>query len=236
MKKYIIREVPAEQACLRFYFDDDGFGQNGGDYKNTLFIIHQGRYGLNSREFEKVYNDATDLIDDVCAMKNGSDKFRNYKDLLYYYAIDYSPPKCGKIKKWAFALDGCYWDLPQSKIVADYLSFREGGKWTTGSARGYGQGDYVDLVYCEGHHTEKGAQAAGEVWLGAAKEFCTICIDESGNETDTCYGFIVADCEAFTDEEYKKLICEWDCLPEEETELQMIEGYSYNTTYSYRTA
>lgn len=227
MKKYIIREVPVEQTDFMHYFDFDCFGQNGGDYKNTLFIIHQDRYcgsftiyGLNSSEFEKVYKDATDLIDDVCAMKNGSNKFRNYKDLLYYYAIDYSPPKCGKIKKWAFALDGCYWDLLPSKIVADYLSFREGCKWTTGRADERCQGEHVDLIYCADRYTKKDAQAAGEVFLRAARKFCVVSLDEEGNETDTCYGFIVADCEAFTDEEYKKLICERACIPEEETELQ----------------
>lgn len=233
MKKYIIQEVPAEQADLSFYFDDDGFSEKSGDYNNTLFIVymdHRRVSGLNSKEYITLQNTLDNLIYETDEI--GKDcYYSTYKEAMEDYGISYNPKKCHEFKDWIKDADS-----NEPEDIAQLLTFRTGKKWVTGSARGYCQGDYVDLVYCEGHYTEKSAQAAGEVWLGAAKEFCTICIDENGNETDTCYGFIVADCEAFTDEDYKRLVCNWDCLPEEETELQMIDGKQSYTSYSYRIA
>lgn len=46
----------------------------------------------------------------------------------------------------------------------------------------------------------------------------------------------MADCEAWTDEQYKKIVCEWAGIEPGETELQMIDGYSVRTVYNYRTA
>lgn len=233
MKKYIIREVPAEQADLRFYFDYDGFNEKSGDYNNTLFIIykdHRRVSGLNSEEYITLQNTLENLIYETEEI--GKDcYYSSYKEAMEDYGISYNPKKCHEFKNWIKGADS-----NEIEDIAQLLTFRTGKKWVTGNASGYCQGDYVDLVYCEGHYAGKSAQAAGEVWLGAATEFCVVSLDEEGNETDTCYGFIVADCEAFTDEEYKKLICEWDCLPEEETELQMIDGEHSYTSYSYRIA
>ena len=57
-----------------------------------------------------------------------------------------------------------------------------------------------------------------------------------GEEIDSCYGYIVADCEAFRDEEYKKLVSDWAGIKPEECTLEMIDGCSTHTTYNYRTA
>ena len=45
----------------------------------------------------------------------------------------------------------------------------------------------------------------------------------------------MADCQAWKDEDCKKLVCEWEGIPEDETELQMVDGYTVSTIYSYRT-
>lgn len=65
--------------------------------------------------------------------------------------------------------------------------------------------------------------------MGCGKEFCVIDVDEGGNETDECYGYIIADCQARQDEDYKKLVCEWDGINEEETRLEMIDGSTTQT-------
>lgn len=72
--------------------------------------------------------------------------------------------------------------------------------------------------------------------MGCGKEFCVIDVDEDGNETDKCYGYIIADCQAWKDEDYKRLVCEWAGIDEEETRLEMIDGSTTQTIYSYRVA
>ena len=77
---------------------------------------------------------------------------------------------------------------------------------------------------------------SGEIWLGAGKEFYTIELDENGEETDTCGGYIIADCQAWKDEDYKRLVREWAGIPEDETRLEMIDSYRTVTKYTYRNA
>ena len=91
------------------------------------------------------------------------------------------------------------------------------------------------MVYCPEHY-KQGVKAYGEVWLGCAKEFGVIDLDENGEETDSCWGYIVADCEARDDADYKRLVCEWAGIKPEETTLEMIDGYSVQTVCKYRTA
>ena len=116
------------------------------------------------------------------------------------------------------------------------ILLKTGKKWTTTSARGYCQGDYCQILYCEEFHQQKDAQAYGEIYLGAGREFCTIDLDDDGNEADACYGYIVADCYAWKDEDYKRLVCEWAGIPEDETRLEMVDKVSYKAVVSYRTA
>ena len=70
--------------------------------------------------------------------------------------------------------------------------------------------------------------------MGAAKEFEVIDLDEDGNEVDNCGGYIVADSQAWRDEEYKRLVCEWAGIEESETQLEMIDGSHTYTKYTYR--
>jgi len=99
--------------------------------------------------------------------------------------------------------------------------------------RGYCQGDYIEVVYCKEHHKD-GVRQYGEIWLGVAKEFDTIDLDENGEEIDTCGGYIVADCQVRTDEDYKRLVCDWACIPYEETRLEMIDSSRIVIQYSYK--
>ncbi|HHX71168.1 MAG TPA: hypothetical protein GX708_24375, partial [Gallicola sp.] len=61
-------------------------------------------------------------------------------------------------------------------------------------------------------------------------------LDENGEEDYTVWGYIIADCQAWKDEDYKRLVCEWACIPEEEARLEIIDGSKSYTSYTYRTA
>ncbi|MBR6859700.1 MAG: hypothetical protein IKM73_00065, partial [Acidaminococcaceae bacterium] len=233
MIKNIIREVEPECAELSFYFDDDGLSAAGGDYCYTLFIVdcdRFGRYsGLNVEEYNNVRQQAEAIIDGFDDVKTGCRDYDGnritYKDIMIDNDIPYNSRKCNRMKAWAENAD-----IDRTEDIAEFLSITTGKTWDTTSASGYCQGDYVEMVFCVDHYTEKSARAYGEVWLGCAKEFCVIDLEEDGNEGDTVYGFIVADCEAWREEDYKKLVCSWACISEAETALQMIDW----DVHSYR--
>ena len=144
--------------------------------------------------------------------------------------ITYNSRKCHALKELFKDFDA-----NEPKDIATYLTITTGKTWATSSARGYCQGDYVDIVYCADRY-KNGVKNYGEIWLGCAKEFEVIDLDENGEEVDACGGYIVADCEAWRDEDYKRRICEWARIAPEETQLEMIDGARTYTEYSYRAA
>lgn len=235
--KNIIREVPGEQADLSYYFDGDCFNENSGDYGYTLFIISRDRFrliGLNIEEYERVKEQAENVQDGFTDVENGEKHWDGdritFKEVMQDYAIPYTSHKCHLLREWAKEADA---NKPES--IAAYLSITTGKTWETSSAYGYCQGDYVQIVYCKQYYPEN-VKKYGEIWLGDAKEFCVIDLDENGEETDSCYGYIVADCEARGDDDYKRLVCEWAGIKPDETRLEMIDGYHTYTKYEYRTA
>ena len=250
MKKinYLIKEIPATYSDFTFYFDDDGLSEKGGDFCYTLFIIYDEGYGrksgLNIDTYKKITDEADEIISCFDDIKNGYREFyASYKAVMEDYKIPYSAKRCHDLKEWAARADA-----NDDDDIAEYLTIKTGRKWDTGCVRGYCQGDYVDIVYCPEFYSG-GIEAYGEVYLGCAKEFSITYLNESYDiddesldydiddaSGDTVYGYIVADCQANTDDDYKKLVCDMEGIPEEETVLQMIDGYSTHTIYSYRTA
>lgn len=239
MIKHIIREVAPEACDFSYYFDGDTFTEASGDYCNTLFIISNERWGrlegYNIDEYKRVRDQANYIIsgfEDVRDPGNAYNwtGYRTYKEAMEDNGVSYTPRKCHQLKQWTQDADS---DNPES--IAEYLTITTGKRWTTSSARGYCQGDYVEMVYCPECYPE-GVEACGEVWLGAAKEFCIIDVNDDGTEGDTVYGYIVADCKAWRDAEYKAIICKWEGLEPEETRLEMIDSTTTRTIYSYRTA
>ena len=91
----------------------------------------------------------------------------------------------------------------------------------------------ITIIYCKDYYSNP--QIEAEIFLGCAKEFCVIETDEAGNEIDSCYGYYVADCQVKNDHDYKKLVCEYACIDEEETELQLIEKEYVTRCYDYKT-
>jgi hypothetical protein len=245
MIKNIIREVPPEQTEFSFYFGDDGYFYN-------LFIVAQSRNvgNFNGEEYTRVTNEIENLLEMYMDIINKSNyaQYPSIGSMLLDYKLIKNIHNTRRIKEFTDYFAGCC-EHPQSpyanyidnftahteESVAEYLTLKTGKEWDVDSAYGYCQDDYVKVIYCKEHYTS-GGQHYGEVWLGAAKEFYTIDLDENGEEGDTCFGYIIADCQARTDEDYKKLVCEWACIPEEETRLEMIESSHTYTKYEYRTA
>lgn len=241
MYKYLFKEVSPESCDFSWYFDCDCFDEKSGDYNNTLFILYydrNGYTGINSEE----YNNLCDKIYDLFAVfeeveNNETDsngKRVTYKDYIDYYGIKYNSTICHKLKLLYKTYNG---DIDTS-IVAAYLRITTGKEWRETSVTGYCQGDYVDIIYCSDNYTEQSAQEAGNVFLGCAKEFSCTDYDDNGqlDENTTCYGYIVADNLAFTDEEYKKVIASYQGCKPEEIRLEMIDYHSMKTytKYDYR--
>lgn len=231
--KHIIREVSPEATDFSFYFDDDGIKEAGGDYCYNLFIVTFDRWGRGSGfqidEYNKIAEELYDVADSFSMVPG--DMFPTFKRAMEYHGFDYSPTACHKLKEITAEYDEKGAD---PETIAAYLTFKTGRPWDVVSARGYNQGDYCQVVYCKDFHEEP--KAYGEIWLGAGKEFCVIDLDDDGNEVGTVYGYIVADCQAWKDEDYKRLVCEWAGISPEETMLKMIDGSHTWTEYEYRTA
>ena len=264
-KKHIVQEVPASSADFAFYFEGDGIksdidwretkeqkgyytvtGANNetvtreyikNPYSCNLFIIGRDRhstYGINHDAYKDLISAFETCADELADFGTGYQGYSSPGTMFLDYGLITNKHSGKKIK----ALKELLADDNGATIenIAQMLSIVRGEKWKVQGVSGYSQGDYVNVLYCEGITGNKTAQAYGEVYLSCAKEFCTINIDEDGNEEDICHGYIVADCQAWKDEDYKKLVCEWACIPVEQTELQMIDGQTTHTSYQYRTA
>ena len=228
MKKYIIKEVPAEQADFSIYFDDDGLTEAGGDYCYNLFIVgDRNCSGFNTEAYEAVKSEIENLLEMYLDIVNKSDyaEYTSIGAMLFDCDLIKSIHNTKKIKAYIDFFETCNKNFTEveADTVAEYLTIKTGKEWDTDSATGYCQGDYVKMVYCKERYTE-GVKQYGEIWLGAGKEFSITFLNEEGEEDYTAYGYIVADCQAWKNEDYKKLVCEWEGIDEAETELQMVDG------------
>lgn len=233
--KHIIREVPPEACEFSFYFDDDGLTEAGGDFCINLFIIGDDRRvgSFNREAYEKIQEQAEDVLDGFGnVIGRRSDyaywTYASYKEVMETFGITYNSRRCHALKEWAKDAD-----TSDPESIAAFLTIITGTEWEATSVRGYSQGDYVDIVYCAEHY-KNGVRHYGEVWLGCAREFCVVDLNENGAECDSCYGYIVADSEARDDEDYKRIVCEWAGIDESETALEMFDGYQQIA--QYRTA
>lgn len=235
--KNIIREIAPENAVFESYFDNDGFTSAGGDYNYNLFIItwdHGQMYGFNLEEYKNVVEHAENILSGFSDVDQGIVDYDGrkitYKQIMQDEGLKYSPVLCHKLRAWA---EKAVTD--DTSAIAKYLTITTGKYWAASSASGYCQGDWCEYVYCAETHVGTDARAAAEIWLGCAKEFCVINLDENGEEIDSVYGYIVADSQAWRDDDYKKLVCDWAGIDPAETRLEMIDGSTTRTVYSYRS-
>ena len=220
----IIREVAPDAIETGSYFDDN-YIKGYEDFNANLFIIG-GRWIsiFNEDTYNTIAKQAEAIIDGFYYHEY------SYKECMIENDIAYNPHKCHLLKKWAENADAS-----EPGDIAKFLTITTGKLWIANGVSGYSQGDYVEVLYCADCYTSKQARIYAEVWLGCCKEFCVIDLDENGNETDSCYGYIVADSEAWHDEDYKKIVCDWAGIDENETILEMIDGQRTYTEYIYRS-
>jgi len=236
MKKHIIREVEPVCSTFKDFLDYDGLTEKSGEWNNTLFIVSRdyGRLnGFNIDEYKRIMKQAENILDGFQDVQTGLTDYNGskytYKSIMQENGIEYSPTKCSKLKKWAESAE-----YESIESIAKYLQIITGEYWKVTSAHGYSQKDFCEVLCSAERYTN--ARKYGEIWLGAAKEFCVIDLDKNGEEIDSCYGYIVADCEAWKDEQYKRIVSEWAGIDPNDAELQMIDGYTVQTVYKYRTA
>lgn len=236
--KHLIREIEPECAELGFYFDGDTFTSRAGNFCYTLFIIQNERYGrlsgLNADVYREVVEKAGRLLDGFNYVDNGGRNYdggkATYKQAMEDENIRFNPTTCARLRKWAENANE-----DKTEDIAAFLSIITGRKWDVSSARGYCQGDYADIVYCTDFYTETGIDEAGDIFFGCAKEFSVTDYENDDDTEDfTVYGYIVADCQARTDEDYKRIVCDYAGINPEDTTLEMIDRCSTHTVYSYR--
>lgn len=231
--KHIFREVSPEATDFSFYFDDDGIKEAGGDFCYNLFIVQRERYGrlygFQIDEYREIARELYNVADDFDNVPGAYTP--SFKQVMKDYGLHYTPQRCHALKELVFDDE---FDSENPETVAAYLTIKTGKAWDVASARGYSQGDYCQVVYCKDFHEEP--KAYGEIWLGAGREFEYIALDDDGNEIERVGGYIIADCQAWRDEDYKRLLCEWEGVKPEETALEMIDGSHTWTEYEYRTA
>ena len=233
--EYIIKEV--YQPDFSFYFNCDCFSSAAGNYNYNVFCITNDRRGysnnyysgINEKEFKYITDDLDAVIDEVDNLINGySTGYKNIKEIMSDYDMEYNPHSAHKLKKIL--------DLDYVESVCLFLSLKTGKSWKKQSVCGYCQGDYVEVVYCDEYYNEKSARIIGELYLGCGKEFSITFLDETGKETDTVYGYFVADCEYITDEELKAAVCGLEGIEPEKAQLEIIESVSTIYSPSYRIA
>lgn len=236
--KHIIREVPAEDRDFSLFFDDDGLTEAGGDYCYNLFIVSSDRCGringFNIKEYKNVQSRADEIIN---AFENVIGRhsdyaywtYASYKEAMESFGIPYNSRKCHALKEWAKDAN-----TDSTDDIAAFLTITTGKTWETTAVCGYCQGDYVELVYCPEHY--ENVEIYGEIWLGCGKEFYTIDLNDDGSEGLTCGGYIIADRQARTDADYKRLVCDFAGIDESRTTLEMIDDCYTTKHYTYRTA
>lgn len=237
MAKYVIEEISAEACRFDSYFDCDCYSEAAGDFGYTVFALmddargysHNWWSAINEAVFEDINKKMDYLFTDVWDFMNGYNSYNSVKEILCDYGIPYNPNNSHRVKVLA--------DSEESiDQFIGYLELTTGKKWDVCPVYGYCQGDFIEVVYCKDFYKDHTAEVIGEIALGCGKEFCVKTLDDNGDEIDSVYGFIVADCEASSDEDYKNLVCEWAGINPADCELKMIDSYSTVTIPHYRTA
>ncbi len=236
MIKNIIREVSPENMDTSFYFDGDTFTDRAGDYNYNLFIITDFRFGkysgFNMDAYKEIIDKAEEIIDGFSCVENDcvdyDGKGYTYKEIIEDAGYKYNPSFCHKLKEWYKGNTNT--DRPET--IANFLTIVTGQEWKTKSVCGYCQGDYAEIIYCTKYY--KKPEIEGEIYIGCCKEFSVSWLDDEGKEEETVCGFFVADCQIKTEADYKTIICEWEGLNPEETQLEMIEKTYTVTHYDYK--
>lgn len=223
MTEAIIRGV--YQSDLTGFFDTDAYSKEAGDFGYTIFCVNydRGEYtsGINETDFEDIKKEMNNFMCDY------EENYHISKILKDYGIID-NPENRRKTKE-LFEITGV------EKIVG-FLEIKTGKRWNVKECRGYCQGDYTEVIYCIDFYDTHSIDVIGDMYLGCGKEFSITFLDEQEKETDTICGYYVADSEAWKDEDIKKIVCEYEGLNPDNVTLELVDGVTYTTNISYRTA
>lgn len=220
MTKVIFKQI--ESCDIDFIYDDDGIRETSGK-NNALYVITGNNYPVcNKSEYERISSEAENVANDFYDLANDNcSYFANYKEILAYYGIKYSPATVSKLKKYADKYRGNLDD------IAAYLTITTGEAWETHTECGYCQGVYATGIYCVGHYTEEALELYVGAAAGTVSEFCRI------EDDDICYGFYVPDSVTWHDDELREYMANmWGDDPDD-IEIQLFDGYT--TMPNYRT-
>ena len=223
MKKIIAKEVNPAHVDFSFYFNDDGLKSISGN-NCAVYIVPADRrryHGFNMVEYQEIEEKAEAIIDgfhDVNSKwTNGYDSYANYKEVLEYNNVPYSPRKCHLLRKWAE-----YADPYNPNDIAEFLTITTGEEWTVKAFIGYSQGDYCEVVYCVNRYTPEHINEIGKFWLGCGTEFCI----------NGCYGYYVIDELRWEEgEKLRQYLADcYSCKPDE-LEIYLYDGEHMVTDY-----
>ena len=225
--KHIIEEM--HDSDFSYYFDDDTYNEDSGDFNNTVFVRFDGRITFNHETFCDISRNLNYIVNEIDNLNDGSDYYKNIKAIMLDYGLKYSPYSAHRLKRLANSVS----KRNETETICEYLSIKTKKKWTYTECHGYSQGDWCEVIFCEDNNTLESMKIFGELYLGCGREFCVIDLDDDGNEANSCCGYFVADCQATSPDDYKKIVCEWAGIDEVETKLKLIDGYTYHTSVSY---
>ena len=154
-------------------------------------------------------------------MGNDHYYFRNYKEVLRYYGIKYSPVMVHKLKVFAESYDDRSFD-----DIAAFLTITTGKEWDTYAVTGYSQGDYATGIYCTEFYTSESLELYVGAAAGTVSEFCRI------EENDTCYGFFVPDSVKWNTDELRTYLSKQWGDNEENITLELFDGYTQTAKYT----
>lgn len=224
MKKIIFREVEPECFEADCLYDNDFIRGKGGDgYENgILYIVTGDDYAVtNKQEWEALCNLVDNIVSDFNAlMENDHYYFRNYKEVLRYYGIKYSPVIVHKLKKFVESYD----DRSYEDIAA-YLTITTGKQWETYTVTGYSQGDYATGIYCTKYYNDDALELYVGAAAGTVSEFCRI------EENDTCYGFFVPDSIKWNEDKLREYLAGMEGDKPENITIELFNGYSQVASY-----
>jgi len=218
MKKVIYREL--EYTDVDILYDNDGIKEISGK-NNALYIIAGREYcPVNDSEYHNIKNTAENLAYDICDFMEGNNTyFKNYKEILKYYGVKFSPAAVKKFKIWADKFTG------ELEDIADYLTLTTGEKWNTYTETGYSQGDYATGIYCENHYTDESLALYVGAAAGTITEFCRV------EDEETVCGYFVPDEIKWNTEKLRAYLSDIYGDKPEEISIELFDGYTRIATY-----
>ena len=227
-KNIIFKQVAPDcidYACL---YVDDGIKEISGK-NNALYIIvpdnYRNYYPVNEKEYKDILKQAENIADDFNAlMGNDHYYFRNFKECLKYYGIDYTTTRTAKLKEWAKKHQ---FDYETIDAITEFLTLTTGEEWDNVGLTGYCQGDYAIGIYCKGHYDNESLELYVGAAAGTVSEFCRIEPGES-----TCYGFFVPDEIKWDTDKLRTYLANFEGDKPENITIELFNGYSSVANYT----